>query len=116
MLVLSPLVLALTALAFAFGSLGAAQQATLSAAGEAVQAAAEQLTLASARRVATQAATATAAHNCASTTTTLSGTFTPGSTIRVAVTCQMHPLPGVPAVTLHSSEAGIVAMTQDVSP
>ncbi len=113
-LVMAPFVLAFVALAVAFGSLGAAQQATLSAAGEAVQAASFQLSPANAAVVATRAASITAAHNCVSTTATLTGDFSPGSVITVAVSCRMHPLPLVPPLTLHASETGVVAMNQDV--
>ncbi|MGH9072271.1 MAG: hypothetical protein ACRDX8_14175, partial [Acidimicrobiales bacterium] len=86
-----------------------------SAAGEAVHAASFALSQTSAAAVATRAAAITAAHNCVSTTATLTGDFSPGSVITVAVSCRMHPLPLVPQVTLHASEKGVVAMNQDVS-
>lgn len=113
--VMAPFVLAFVALAVAFGSLGAADQATLAAAGEAVQAAAFQLTQPAAAAAATRAATITAAHNCVATTADLSGDFSPGQVITVAVTCRMHPLPLVPQVSLHATESGVVATNQDVS-
>lgn len=107
--------LSLGALTIDYGVLGAARQATLSAAGEAVQAASRQLSAPAARAAATEAVAVITAHACASTTIVMSGTFSPGATIRVSVTCRMHVLPLVGAGVLHASEAGIVATAQDVS-